>query len=117
MPLYRLAGVPEAKAEYPEFSMFKELPSWGFYVRHVKGLTFENVTLLVKEDDFRPAMVFDDVSQLKLINVELTSDNLADQVVFWNVSDYEMNKTTHGWQVDRNSVDFEECDHWEVRGE
>ena len=95
VPLYRLAGVPEARKDYPEFHMFKELPSWGFYVRHVKGLTFENVNLEVREADFRPALVFDDVSQLKILNVELSSDDKAEQVVFWKVTDYEMKGTTH----------------------
>lgn len=99
VPFYRLASVPEAKDDYPEFHMFKELPSWGFYVRHVKGLTFENVYLEVREDDFRPALVFDDVSQLKIHNVELSSDDKAEQVVFWNVTDYEMKETTHKGQT------------------
>lgn len=99
VPLYRLAGVPEARADYPEFHMFQELPSWGFYVRHVKGLTFENVNLKVREDDFRPALVFDDVSQLELNNVELSSENKAEQVVFWKVSDYNMKETTHNEKI------------------
>ena len=41
MPLDRLADVPEEIKSYPEFSMFGELPSWAFYVRHVQGLTMK----------------------------------------------------------------------------
>lgn len=47
---------------YPEFSQFKELPAWGFYIRHVDGITFKNVKLTAKEKDYRPAIVLDDVS-------------------------------------------------------
>lgn len=39
-----LDGIPEMREAYPEFSQFKELPAWGFYVRHAEGITFENVT-------------------------------------------------------------------------
>lgn len=36
--LDELNKVPEMGASYPEFSMFKELPAWGFYIRHAKGI-------------------------------------------------------------------------------
>ena len=48
-------------ASYPEFSMFKELPAWGFYIRHAKGITFENVSLICAKKDYRTAVVLDDV--------------------------------------------------------
>ena len=56
-----LDSIPEMAAAYPEFSQFKELPAWGFYVRHAKDLKFENVTLTAKAKEYRPAIVFDDV--------------------------------------------------------
>jgi len=56
-----LDSIPEMKAAYPEFSQFKELPAWGFYVRHAKNITFENVTLTAKAREYRPAIVLDDV--------------------------------------------------------
>lgn len=40
---------------YPEFSQFKELPAWGFYIRHAKGITFDNVKFIAeKPGDYRP---------------------------------------------------------------
>jgi hypothetical protein len=59
--LDELDKVPEMAASYPEFSMFKELPAWGFYIRHAKGITFENVTLVCGKTDYRTAVVLDDV--------------------------------------------------------
>lgn len=56
-----LDKVPEHGAEYPEFSMFKELPAWGFYIRHAKGIVFENVSITCKTKDYRRAVVLDDV--------------------------------------------------------
>jgi hypothetical protein len=73
MDLWRLDAVPENAAAYPEFHMFGELPSWGFYVRHVDGLSLKNVRLSVRDDDFRPAYVFDDVKNLILEGGSITS--------------------------------------------
>ncbi len=69
MPLWRVKDVPEKIDEYPEFSMFGELPSWGFYVRHASDITFRNVRLTLADKDFRPAFVFDDVSKEKFEQV------------------------------------------------
>ncbi|MEL6132524.1 MAG: glycoside hydrolase family 28 protein, partial [Bacteroidota bacterium] len=40
-PLSMLEQVPENETHYPEFSMFGELPAWGFFIRHVKGVAFD----------------------------------------------------------------------------
>lgn len=69
MGLYRVKEVSEAEREYPEFTMFGELPSWAFYVRHVSGITFRNVSVRLADADFRPAFVFDDVQGLRLDNI------------------------------------------------
>jgi hypothetical protein len=44
--------------------MFGELPSWGFYLRHIDGITLQNVQLKLAADDFRPAIVDEDVDRL-----------------------------------------------------
>lgn len=69
-PLSRLDDINEAVKAYPEFSMFGELPAWGFYIRHVDGITMRNIRLRLKDTDFRPAIVMDDVSGDLLENVE-----------------------------------------------
>ena len=77
-----LQKVPEKMADYPEFSMFGELPAWGFYVRHVDGIKFKNVQLKYENDDFRPALVFDDVEEVELNNVVVASGKELPIVVF-----------------------------------
>jgi len=66
-----LERVPDQAERYPEFSMFGELPAWGFYVRHAQGIQFTNCHFALKNADFRPAMVFDDVQKLDLAAVDL----------------------------------------------
>ena len=70
MPLWRKDDVPEQIDKYPEFTMFGELPAWALYVRHVKGLTLRHVLFSLRDTDFRPAMVFDDVEDVRKENVQ-----------------------------------------------
>ncbi|HTR30310.1 MAG TPA: glycosyl hydrolase family 28 protein [Puia sp.] len=54
-------SIPELAASYPEFSMFKELPAWGLYIRHARGVQVKNLRLACAAKDYRPAIVLDDV--------------------------------------------------------
>ena len=58
--------VPERAESYPESTMFGTLPAYGFYCRHVEGLTFRNVELDTREPDLRHAMVFEQVKRLTI---------------------------------------------------
>ena len=62
--------VPENEAEYPEYTMFGELPAYGFYVRHVKGIRMRGVAVSAKRPDARPALVCDDVADLDLFDFQ-----------------------------------------------
>jgi len=63
--------VPEKINEYPENRMFGPvLPAYGFYVRHVKNLTMENIQCRVRNADPRPAFIFDDVHNASLNNFQ-----------------------------------------------
>jgi hypothetical protein len=67
---YRAANrVPERKAVYPEFSMFGELPAWGVYLRHVRGVSIRNMKLVLNERDYRPAIVVDDAGSVSFGSV------------------------------------------------
>jgi len=68
-----LTSITENAPGYPEFSMFGELPAWGFYLRHVTGLTMKNITVRYEKEDFRSAMVFDDVNGLQLQKIQVAS--------------------------------------------
>ena len=65
-----LNSIPEMKDVYPEFSQFKELPSWGLFIRHAKGITLDNVRLVAGAKDYRPAIVADDVDGLVIKNLK-----------------------------------------------
>ena len=52
---------PEEETAYPEPDMFGDIPAYGFFVRHVKGLEMNNVEVRYLKDEMRPAFVLDDV--------------------------------------------------------
>ena len=62
--------VPEDEARYPEQSFFGVLPSYGVYLRHVKGIQMKNITLELRESDSRPVMVLDDVIESSFSGVK-----------------------------------------------
>lgn len=64
-------AIPENPSDYPEFSMFGELPAWGLYARHANGLTLKNVQFIARETDYRPATILDDVSPIVLSGVRM----------------------------------------------
>lgn len=93
MSVSRLKDVPENEKGYPEFTMFEELPSWGFYVRHVKGIQMRHIKLRLQEDDFRPAFVFDRVSGIRLTGIDLPENKQAGQVVLRKCTLQEVDAT------------------------
>jgi polygalacturonase len=81
-----LTKIPENPHDYPEFSMFGELPAWGFYARHAEGVTFKNVTLSCLGSDFRAAAVFHDVDGLTINGLKVPQVKSLPVVVFNGVT-------------------------------
>jgi hypothetical protein len=68
-----LDSIPNMIRSYPEFSQFKELPAWAFWVRHAENISFKNVKFTAKKADYRPAIV---VQESKNVTFEkATSSN------------------------------------------
>lgn len=58
--------VPENADRYPENTMFGVLPAYGFYLRHARGVTLDNIRLDLSADDARPSLLADDVADLQI---------------------------------------------------
>jgi len=80
--LDELDKVPELAGNYPEFSMFKELPAWGFYIRHAEGINFENVTLICEKEDYRTAIVLDDVKDAEFDHIKVSEPGTKKEEIF-----------------------------------
>jgi polygalacturonase len=47
------------------------MPSHGFYVRHVKGIQFDNIEIRTEKEDQRPAFVLDDVQDADFFRIKV----------------------------------------------
>ncbi len=72
--------IPERPSAYPEFSMFKELPAWGIYIRHAQNIITENIRLVCEKKDYRIAVVLDDVHRSIFKSTDV---KLADKKIFF----------------------------------
>ena len=69
--LNQLDSVPEKPANYPEFSMFRELPAWGVYIRHAREVKISGLRLSCVNKDYRTAIVLDDVHQSQFTSMDI----------------------------------------------
>jgi len=83
-------AVPENEKNYPEPSMFGVTPSYGFYVRHAKGVTFDNVEVSFANDDERPAFFLDDVKNVEFFRTAAQLSPEATMFVLRNVAEFSL---------------------------
>ena len=77
--------LPEKESAY--YHVDGPLPSYGFFIRHAKGISLRNVTVDYENEDLRPALYADDVQGLELDNFKATrAPDGAPSVVLENVT-------------------------------
>jgi hypothetical protein len=76
---------PEYAGQYPENTMWTNLPAYGFYLRHAANVTFTNCFTSAASADARPWIATNDVSSLTIIGPTLNVLPGAGNVVLqWN---------------------------------
>ena len=60
----------ENESKYPEPNMFGEMPSQGFYLRHIKNIELSDIEVAAISDDARPAFVLQNVSGADLFHIK-----------------------------------------------
>ncbi len=88
----QLDSILELPTKYPEFSMFKELPAWGIYIRHAKNLQFENINLSCAKKDYRMPIVLDDVHQIKFIGLLIKGKTTKTNIYSYKSSEVNYKK-------------------------
>ena len=68
--LHRNRVVPELEDHYPDPRFFGKIPAYGFFIRHVYGIEFNNVEIRYVNDDMRPVFLLDDVQNAEFYNVD-----------------------------------------------
>jgi polygalacturonase len=82
--------LPENEAKYPEPSMFGATPAYGFYVRHMKGLSMSNIRLKTENADARPAFYLEDVGGADFFRIQAQRSGGAAEFVLRNVEDFSV---------------------------
>ncbi|HJP91796.1 MAG TPA: glycoside hydrolase family 28 protein [Pyrinomonadaceae bacterium] len=84
---------PERENVYPEPTMFGDLPAYGFFIRHVKGLQMRDVEVSYLSPDVRAAFVLNDVAGADLIHVKAQRETDVPAMVLKNVSDFSLQQS------------------------
>ncbi len=63
--------IPEKDKGYPNGKMFGVLPAYGFFIRHAKNITLENIRINFAQEDERPALLCDQVEQLEIKGLKM----------------------------------------------
>jgi hypothetical protein len=93
------APAPARAPAAPQHSM----PSHGFYVRHVKGIQFDNIEIRTEKDDLRPAFVLDDVEDADFFRIK--TPHVADVFKLHKVSDLSIHMCSGVPDTQLKSVD------------
>jgi hypothetical protein len=86
-------AVPEHEKDYPEPDSWKILPSYGFFIRHVKNLKMHDVQISYLEDDYRPPFILDDVKGAILYDIQAEKSSDTSLFVLKNVEDIHVLQT------------------------
>jgi polygalacturonase len=60
----------ENEQKYPEPNMFGNMPSQGFYLRHVKNVTMSDIEIVAMSEDARPALIMQNVEGADLFHIK-----------------------------------------------
>lgn len=91
----------EGPGDYPEPSMFGEMPAYGLYLRHVNGIDVDNVKVSYMQTDHRPAFMLDQVKNASFRSVDA---QIEPDVPVFVLKDVE-NFSTYGCQIPDTRID------------
>jgi polygalacturonase len=84
---------PERENIYPEPTMFGELPAYGFFIRHIKGLQMRDVEVSYLSPDLRPAFVLSNVNGAEFVHIKAQREVDVPTFVLRNVSDFSIQQS------------------------
>ena len=73
--------------------MFGELPAYGFFIRHVKGLQMRDVEVSYLSPDLRPAFWLNEVSGAEFIHVKAQHETDVSTFVLRNVVNFGLQQS------------------------
>jgi polygalacturonase len=80
----------ELEKSYPEPKMFGQMPSQGFFIRHVRNIEMSNVEISSMQADARPAFILDDVQGARFFRIRAPQAESVPRFVLNNVADFDV---------------------------
>jgi len=79
---------PEKETDYPEPSMFGEIPAYGFFIRHVRGLEMSGVNVSYLKDDARAPFMISDAKYVEFRNLKAQRSSGVPAFILKDVNDF-----------------------------
>ena len=73
--------------------MFGEIPAYGFFIRHVRGLEMNAVAVSYLKDDARPPFMISDAAQVDLRNIKAQHGAGIGTFSLQNVTDFSLQQS------------------------
>jgi hypothetical protein len=70
--------------------VMRSMPSQGFYIRHVKGIQFDNIEIKAEKEDQRPEFVLDDVQGADFFRIKGSRAPGVPVFALHDVSDFDV---------------------------
>jgi polygalacturonase len=80
----------EDETKYPDPHMFGDMPSQGFFIRHVKNIEISDVQIVATAPDQRPSFVLHDVDGADFFRIKTTEQSEVPKFVLTNVKNFEV---------------------------
>jgi len=84
---------PEKEDAYPEPTMFGELPAYGFFIRHVKGIEMRDVEVSYLKEDARPPFILNDVTGADFLHVRAQRGQDVPTFLLRNVENFSLQQS------------------------
>lgn len=85
-------NVPEYEKTYPEPQKFGVLPAYGFFIRHAKRVTMNNIEINLLGKEPRTAIILDDVKEIDLFRIKAQKSGNAPLMMLKRVEQLTVSK-------------------------
>ncbi len=96
--------VAEDAKGYPQPTIWKNLPAYGLYLRHIEGISINSLMLGVKNSDSRVPIMAEDVSNLQIKDCQLVGYTNSKSFVLGKLlKKFDIEKPL-GWKGDEDNI-------------
>ena len=84
---------PEKETDYPEPTMFGEMPAYGFFIRHVRGLQMSDISLKLLKEDARAPYIISDGKSIDLNHLQMDRATSVPNFILNDVEDFSLRQS------------------------